>query len=129
MKHFVQEQERFWWTKKTSYFTYFVREMSGALIALYVLTAIGHEAFSILLADNLQLAANLNDFRHSFPYYAIQYSGLAGELIHSISWLIIMPSISPFELSKKQQIAGIVILIASAAAFSYMVSVTFHSIQ
>lgn len=127
MKHLVQKQERFWWTKKSSYLLYFIRELSGLLIAVYVLA-------SIMILAGIKLGQNgsafshfLESFNSSTFYLIIQYAGLIGALIHSITWLLIMPTISPIELSRKQQIIGAIILFAMAISFSYILSITFHA--
>jgi fumarate reductase subunit C len=127
MKHLVQKQERFWWTKKSSYILYFIREFSGILIAAYVLTSIIIEAGIGLAPGGSDFAHSAVSFKLSITFLIIQYAGLTGALIHSITWLIIMPTISPIELSRKQQAFGAVILFALAIFFSYILSITFHT--
>ena len=99
MKQLEQKLGPKWWNETEAYKLYHLREMSGVIVALwciyYIATALG---------------LNISN-----PYYvyAINIFGLLGAVIHSSTWLGIMPQLTPFNLSKKQQsfVFGLLILV------------------
>ena len=122
-----QKLEKFWWTKKGSYMAYVIREFSGILIAIYVLTSIIFETLVILGPGNVNFVSALYAFRFSALFSVIQYLGLLGAIIHSLTWIPVMAKISPFEFSKKQSIVVTLLLFVLAAIISYLLSITFHA--
>lgn len=96
MKYLQQKPNHLWWTKNPRYFIYFLREFSGVLIAFYILGILYFGQSSWLT-----------------------WIGLTGAIIHTLTWLYVMPRLLPFKLSKMQQKVAYVLFLGIWLAVSY----------
>lgn len=101
MKPLEQPLKPKWWRATDGYKTYHLREFSGILIAVWCLYYLNIPTWFGLTITN--------------PWYGYMMNtlGLAGAVIHSSTWLSIMPKLTPFNLNAKQQqiLFGILILV------------------
>lgn len=97
MKYLEQKAGHWWWTKNPRYFLYFLREFSGVLIALYLV--------------------GMTFFPH--PYF--HYLGLIGSLIHSVTWLSVMPQLLRWKPSKLQKNVIHILLLSAWLIISYLI--------
>jgi fumarate reductase subunit C len=127
MKYLEQKLSRTWWTKNIRYFLYFIREFSGVLIALFTISFI-----AIVSIDQIGTKFNLQNlqisgFLKSIPFQIIEYLGLAGAVIHTLTWLSVMPKISPIKLPETQQKIAYLALIAVWLGISLIIISTIHA--
>lgn len=89
-----------WWKETEGYRTYHMREFSGVLIALWLLffLNIPYHLFGVTITN---------------PFYinGMHIIGLIGAVIHTSTWLKIMPQITPFDLNKSAQNIAFAVLI------------------
>lgn len=97
MKQLEQKPGPKWWNETELYKAYQLREFSGILIFIwcmyYIATYVG-----------------LN-IENQYYIYGINAVGLLGAILHSSSWLSIMPQLTPFNLNKKMQTVAFGVLI------------------
>ncbi|MBU0667878.1 hypothetical protein KJ951_02100 [Patescibacteria group bacterium] len=98
-----------WWKEKPAYKIYYFREYSGILIAiwgLYWLWFIGAIIFSRIILAYFPDIDPVFKYILFIPlkyYFLFNCIGFIGAIIHTITWLGVMPEILPFNLSKKQR--------------------------
>lgn len=99
MKQLQQLQQKLkkqWWKETPGYKKYHLREYSGILIAAW--------AIFYVCATLLNL--------HNSPFtFLIHTIGLIGAIIHTSSWLSIMPQLLPIQLNVQQQKITFILLI------------------
>jgi fumarate reductase subunit C len=105
-----QHWEPLWWTKKPAYIAFFVREISGLLIAIYILYLFIVSAYPSYL-QTPEILKNI-----ATP---IQIIGLIGALIHTLTWLGVMPKILPLTLTEKQEKTATILIFAFWLIFSF----------
>jgi fumarate reductase subunit C len=114
MKYLEQKPGHFWWTRNARTMIYFIREFSAILILA-----------SIIGATSIMFGLiKLTPEQYGNILLPLLYIGLAGALIHSVTWLAAMPKILPFKLNKFQQkiayIIFLAILIGITLLFNYI---------
>ena len=92
MKYLEQKPGHFWWTRNPRTVLYLIRELSAVLILIWIIGLIILTTFFHQNADLPKTIALL-----------LTYAGLAGAIIHSVTWLAAMPQILPLKLNKSQQ--------------------------
>jgi len=97
MRYLERKPGHLWWMKSPRKFMYFVRECSAFLILIWL---IGPVLDGILFKPLSINAINI-----------VNYIGLTGAIIHSITWLAALPKIFPFRLNKTQQILAYFLLL------------------
>ena len=101
MKELQQPLQPTWWKQTEGARAYHLREFSGILIALWCI-------YFLNIPATLGLTI-------TSPWYSniMNAIGLVGAILHSSSWLKIMPKLTPFNLTNQQQnlLFGILILI------------------
>ncbi len=133
MKKIQNKPGEKWWNEKPSYRLYYIREYSGILIALWALYWIGF-SIAILIARILieYLPETNTAFGHILflplkYYFLFTAIGLAGAVIHTITWLQSMPNIFPFRLSKFQKGVAFGVLILVWIGLSAVIYLTIRS--
>lgn len=78
-----------WWNETEGYKSYHLRELSGVFILIWCIYYIA-----------TYLGLNISN-----PYYVYPMNilGLIGAVIHSSTWMGIMPKLTPFNLNEKLQ--------------------------
>jgi fumarate reductase subunit C len=103
-----QRQSPLWWTRNLSSTVYFLRELTGVLIAawtIYFLTAaIFDPTVSFFTETTFRIASAV---------------GLTAAIFHTITWFWVTVKISPLPLSKKLSLAAFLGLIAAWFVISY----------
>ncbi|HMR00944.1 MAG TPA: hypothetical protein PKA32_00995 [Candidatus Gracilibacteria bacterium] len=91
MKELEQKLEPKWWKRSEGARAYHLREFSGILIGVWCIYF-------------LNIPATLG-FTIQSPWYGFIMNGigLVGAILHSSSWLKIMPKLTPFNLKDQQQ--------------------------
>lgn len=123
MKYLHQQPGHFWWTRNPRYIIYFLREFSGVLIAIYILTLL--TLYAILFYKSTFIGMTNHPLYgvaqslHAALNGWIGYVGLAGALIHTLTWLYVMPQLLPIKLSALQQKTAYILLIAAWLSLSY----------
>ncbi len=98
-----------WWKEKPSYKIYYLREYSGILIAIWGIYWLWFISAIILSQIILTYFPDINPiFKYIIfiplkYYFALNSIGLIGGIIHAITWLGVMPKITPLNLSKNQK--------------------------
>jgi len=110
------KSEQFWWLKTPAYLSYVIRECSGLLIVLYFI----FQAVYLIIASISDMPQAINAL--ALP---MQILGLCGALIHTFTWLPVIPKILPFELEKKNEVLITLILILSWIGISGFVYLIF----
>lgn len=106
-----------WWKEKPAYEIYYFREYSGILIAiwgLYWIWFICAILFSRIILTYFPGIDTVFKYILFIPlkYYSLfNFIGFAGAIIHTITWLGVMPEILPFNLSGKQRHIAFAMLI------------------
>lgn len=85
MKTFEQKPGKFWWTQSPNYILYALREFSGVLIAIWAIYTTLVLIFPGFFAPTV--------------ITLITIIGLTGAIIHSLTWLWVMPKLLPQKLS------------------------------
>lgn len=86
-----------WWKETPGYKTYYLREFSGILIFIWCVYFLG-----TFMGFNIP---------NSYYHYGINIVGLLGAVIHSSTWIGIMPQLTPLNLNKSQQTAIYLLLL------------------
>ncbi len=123
MRQHDNKQEPLWWTKNITYVTYMVREGSSLLIGVYALFSI---LYILLFYTPLETLAKWAHPAFDPLYKVIAMIGLAGAIIHSITWLAVMPTILPLKMPKAAQYFITLCLIGLWLAGSYYLSKTLY---
>jgi fumarate reductase subunit C len=108
MKYLEQKPGHFWWTKNHRYTLYIVREFSAVLILVGLISIIVNIISNKIAGTKTMQMSLLDTIFGSI--------GFAGALIHSFTWLWVMPKISPVQLSKVVQIIAYFLLIIGTTA-------------
>lgn len=89
-----------WWKATEGYRAYYLREYSGILIAVWGIfyLQIPERIFGLTITNQYYI-------------YALHAIGLLGAIIHSSTWLTMMPKLLPLELNERQQQAALFLLI------------------
>ncbi len=100
-----QKLSPLWWTKKVTYFVYFLREFTGIVIAAYVFYVL----FLTLLikltpAESAQNSYYFDSFFNFGSFAIVSWIALAFALFHMLTWLYVSAKIAP------RKIGGIKIL-------------------
>lgn len=102
-------------TDNVRYAIYFLRELTGPIIALYII-------FFVI--------ASFFDPARSFisrsPFKIISIAAFVASIIHTVTWLRASVKITPFNLSTTMQMALFLLLIASWIAASLYVLPCFY---
>lgn len=124
MKYLEQKPGPLWWTKNPRTTLYMIREFSSILIALATLTlgfvallpVIGYIGFG-----GSNLVYGVQDFAKSEIFKITICIGLVGSLIHTFTWLAVMPKLLPIKLPKAAQSVAYLIFLAIWLGLSYLV--------
>lgn len=108
MKYLEQKPGHLWWTNNPRTVIYFIREFSAILILIWIL---GMLALVFLFPKN---AGGIALF--------LTYVGLAGAVIHSVTWLAAMPQILPFKLDKSRQKTAYAFLLILFLAITLLIN-------
>lgn len=101
-----------WWLKESSYTGFFVREISGLFIAIF---ALNYTAYLFFAAQNMTVPTIITALH--LPLAVI---GLIAALIHTFTWLPVMPKIVPLNLSIFRTSVAIISLLLVWLAVSYV---------
>lgn len=112
MKYLEQKPGHFWWTKNHRYTLYIIREFSAVLILIGLISIIVN-----IVWNNVEGTKVMS---HSAIDNICAGIGLTGAIIHSLTWLWVMPKISPIPLPKALQVIGYFILIIGTTAASIL---------
>lgn len=82
---------RWWWTKKLTYFVYFVREFTGVVIATYI--------FYLLY---LYAKYDPGYFKELHLFRPFTWIALIFALIHTVTWLYVTARIVPVRVGRVQ---------------------------
>ncbi len=85
MKTFEQKPGKYWWTQSPNSMVYAMREFSGVLIAIWAIYTLLFFAFPEFFKPTIKIF--------------IEALGLAGAIIHTLTWLWAMPKLLPQKLS------------------------------
>ena len=90
-----------WWTKNPRYLIYFLRELTGPVIALYALWFLGGAMADQTLA-----------FTHGTSFRFMSGVGLFASIFHTLTWFWVTVKIAPVPLPRALQMLGFLGLIA-----------------
>ncbi|MDP2625059.1 MAG: hypothetical protein Q8P27_02630 [Candidatus Peregrinibacteria bacterium] len=90
----------FWWTRNVTAVIYFLRELTGVGIAIYMVT--------FVLAFYLD---PVGEFVTSTWFYIISWMGLVSAIFHSLTWLAVTLKVTPFDLPKPVERIGFFLLL------------------
>lgn len=96
MKTFIQKPGGFWWTQSVNSTLYAIREFSGALIFVWAFYYLLFLIFPTFFKPSVKEIVHL--------------TGLAGACVHTLTWLLVMPKLLPFRLSKTAHILIFILL-------------------
>lgn len=105
----VQRTSPFWWTRNLASIIYFLRELTGVFIALYVMIFVG--ASAILGPES--------GFIDGQWFSIVSLVGLCAAIFHSVTWMWVSVKIFPIPLPKFLQIILFVLLLFITAVISY----------
>ncbi|MEK7524414.1 MAG: hypothetical protein AAB588_05300 [Patescibacteria group bacterium] len=105
---FEQKQSPFWWTRNPQTVVYFLRELTGVFIALYVMIFL-----TLAMTD-----ATLNFSRGIF-FKTISWIGLIAAVIHTLTWFWVTVKITPVLLPKWMQLFLFLLLVVAWLIGSY----------
>jgi len=105
MEPFVQKPEKYWWNQSFNSRLYCIREYSSLLIATWAI----YQLLTLLFHYDFLLKSN--------PIFTA--IGLLGAIIHSITWLVVMPKLVPFKLTLTLHIILFIVLISIWVGFSF----------
>jgi|WetSurMetagenome_2_1015567.scaffolds.fasta_scaffold913590_2 hypothetical protein len=111
MKYLQQKPGHFWWTRNPRTIAYFAREFSSFLILIWIM---GITIFPLVFGN---MPKNLT--------IALTYAGLAGAILHSITWLRAIPTILPVKLSYRGQKIAFVVMLILCLIISYLINYFF----
>lgn len=117
MKYLEQKPGHFWWTKNHRYTLYIIREFSAVLILIGLISIIANIIWNNVEGTKVMYHSALDTVGAGI--------GLIGAVIHSLTWLWVMPKISPFPLPKTVQVISYFILVIGTAVASIMGIFTF----
>lgn len=106
---YPQKLGALWWTKNIRYTIYFLRELTGPIIAGYVL---------YLLIGVWAQPKPL--FQHIPGFAAISWMALIASILHSITWFWVTIKISPIQLSRLLHALAFAGLLAGWLLLSYL---------
>lgn len=112
---FFPKISRTWWTKNPRYTIYFLRELTGVVIALYVMYFLIYELFY-----------EYRTFSQNAVSQIVSWISLAAAVFHTITWFWVTVKISPVQLKKHIQIATFIGLLAVWIAASYFLLQFFY---
>lgn len=116
MKYLEQKPGHFWWTKNHRYTLYIIREFSAVLILIGLISIIVNVVDNKIEGTKVMFMSPLDTI--------LGFIGLLGAIIHSLTWLWVMPKISPIPLPKTVQIISYFILIIGTATATILGIVT-----
>lgn len=108
MKFQEQKLGHFWWKQNARYTVYIVRELSGVMIAIFIIGAFIHSFVNMF--GWIQTSV--------IPLW-LSSIGMAGALIHTVTWLYVMPQLLPFKLTPFQQKIVYIIFLGIWLGLSY----------
>jgi fumarate reductase subunit C len=112
MKYLEQKPGHLWWADNRHAFLYFVREMSAVLILVWLLG-------TIILLLSFPASPPMN------AALALTYVGFVGAIIHSVTWLAVLPKLLPFRLNEAQQAAVFAFLLAACIVIALLTNYVF----
>ena len=99
----------FWWIKSPTAVIYFLRELTGVGIAIYM------TVFVVMYVQDSNLS-----FVDSMWFQVVSWLGLVSAFFHSLTWLFVTLRVAPFDLPKNVERAGFVLLLGAWAVMSYV---------
>lgn len=102
-----------WWLKEASYIAYVIREISGLMIAPYIILQI-----ILLTASTSGIIPPPLSLNLSLPLGIIAF---IGAVIHSLTWIGVMPLIFPIDLTKRSRAIVTIMLILIWLLISYLI--------
>lgn len=99
---------QFLWTQNRRYFLYFLRELTGPLIAGYIIYFLLNTFFDQGLA-----------FTQTGTFRVVSWIGFAAAVFHTITWFWVTIKIMPFTLKKYRQIGLFISLLIIGIALSF----------
>lgn len=106
--NFQQKPSPVWWIGNIRYFVYFLRELTGVIIAFYMI-------YFLLCA----LADPTLAFTAGNTFATISWISFGAAVFHSITWLGVAVKISPVKLNKPLQALAFLALIGAWGGVSY----------
>jgi len=124
LKYLEQKPGASWWTKNPRTTLYMIRELSCVPIAFATLTLatvviLPVLAYSIFNSPPLLNAAN--NFTQSDIFKVIMIIGLVGAVVHTLTWLSVMPQILPVKLPKPAQYIAYLIFLGIWLGLSFFI--------
>lgn len=112
MKYLEQKPGHFWWAINHRYTLYIIREFSAVFILIGLVSIIVNIIDNNLEGTKAMILSPLDTI--------LGFIGLVGAIIHSLTWLWVMPKISPIPLPKAVQIISYFLLIIGTSAASIL---------
>lgn len=112
MTQFEQKPEHYWWTKKNSYLIYFIREINGIILGLLAFL------FALFTLINYYIPTPPTRVIYTLLIYLLQ----ASSIIFTITWLIAMPQITPFQTPAWLKRILAITLVIIWITLSYLIS-------
>ncbi len=106
--HPHKKQSAFWWTRSPETIIYFVRELTGVFISIFV----------VIFA----VTSSTHNFRWMVAqawFGPLAIATLVASLIHTTTWLWVSTKITPFDLKLPARIALFTVLLVAFGAASY----------
>jgi fumarate reductase subunit C len=112
MKYLEQKPGHFWWKQNHRYTLYIIREFSSVLILIGLISIIANVIDNKISGTKVMTLSPLDTL--------LGYIGLFGAIIHSLTWLYVMPKISPIPLPKTVQIVSYFFLIIATGTLTVL---------
>ncbi len=115
-KLYNQKQSPLWFMRNHRTMLYFLRELTGVVIAAYFVY------FSYSWWNDAAL-----QFVHSEPFYTLSFITFGASLIHTVTWLWVTTQVTPMPLPKNIQQILFFVLIGTALGLSFALYYLFYS--
>ena len=106
--YYEKKPNGFWWTRSAADMLYFFRELTGVVIAGYVIY------FVVFALMDQSLV-----FFGSTHFFIMNVIAAAAAFLHTLTWLWVTTQVTPFDLPKTVQIVFFIFLVAVCIGGSY----------
>ena len=110
--NYTQKTSSFWWTRNPATVIYFLRELTGTFIALYVI-------YFLSLSFYAAMTKMPPTFLNSISFHVVSWTGLVAAIFHTLTWLWVTIKIAPVTLKKPVAVAAFIILLGIWIGLSY----------
>ena len=117
---YIQKQSPFWWTRNLSTTIYFLRELTGVFITLYVIYFLSSAFYAVMTQQSANKAViQAMTFTQTTSFVVISWIGLIAAIFHTITWLWVTVKIAPVPLKKPVAVTAFVALLGVWIVVSY----------